>query len=430
MLEGLKSRLDDAASQWVRSHNRMDGEPIPGPPYVLYYPHDLETAYDMGHMVEFTVMAKGPFKIGESIRTLVKGGAGAENLNEIKTKMLKEIEADTKDGQGVAWADTTISESEANTRREQLDVIFTTIAADPNAYDENGNLNDAYQRIFDSSNVDDFTVDLAGKLSEVRSVANSSSGEQKQKTKEKNSRLAAMGLNMTGERIRLYLPKGIKFSDGVNYEGVNLGVIKNMMEGNVGMLAAKALETAASTIDAASSVVGGELNSASAIEAISGAVINNRTEQLFKGQEMRTFDFEFTFRPRNKKEAQSMRDIVKMFRFHMRPEMGPGGLNLLTPSEFMIKFYTLSNVIGDGDKGVLAAGKVKSDGSRSTIRENTFLPNIKNCACLSVSIDTSIDDIMETFSDPDHTDTPTALTMTLSFTEKEPINRQNVGDGY
>jgi len=99
--------------QFQRDNNfrRMDGDPTVhgdgsdakrfGTPTVYYYPSDLETAYDSGHLIEFTVFHKSTDGVQEKLDTLKTKGDRGTSLSEIKTAALKEIEADTKDGQGV-----------------------------------------------------------------------------------------------------------------------------------------------------------------------------------------------------------------------------------------------------------------------------------------------------------------------------------------
>ena len=425
--------------QYQRDENfrRMDGD-LSDKITVYYYPSDLETAYDSGHLIEFTVFHKSTDGVKEKLDDLkARGGEGSASLSDMKTAALKEIEADTKDGQGIGRWDTTIKKGEADARRRLVDEIFGTIQSDPNAYDENGNLITEYANVVALAqiDIDQFTrgtQKLQDSLSYVKAVAAGNMKTTQVKT-DKTSRLAAGGLVATGETVRLYLPGGLNFADEVSYKGTNLGLLKGLLEMNVGLAASKALSATASAVDQGLGFMGMEVNSAEAIQAISGAVENSRTEQLFEGQSIRTFDFSFVFRPRNKNEAKMMRDIVKLFRFHMRPELGPGSGYLLTPSEFKIEFFTLGIWTGTSDEvkeGVIAHGGLRPDGDRATVRPNTFLPKIKNCACTSVTMNVNPDEIMETFDDPNHQDTPISLQLDLSFTEKEEIVRQDIRKGY
>lgn len=423
----------------------MDGDPTVhgdgsdakrfGTPTVYYYPSDLETAYDSGHLIEFTVFHKSTDGVQEKLDTLKTKGDRGTSLSEIKTAALKEIEADTKDGQGVGRWDSTIDETEATARRGLVDDIFGTIQTDPNAYDENGKLIAEYQEVVAMAqiDIDQFTSKDAIRYwsSHVKEIAAGNVKTNQIKT-DKTSRLAAGGLVPTGETVRLYLPGGLNFSDEVSYKGTNFGLIKGMLELNLGLAASKALSASANAVDQGLGFMGMEVNSAEAIQAISGAVENSRSEQLFEGQSMRTFDFSFVFRPRNKNEAKMMKDIVKLFRFHMRPELGPGSGYLLTPSEFKIEFFTLGMSPGTSDdtNGVIAHGGLRPDGNRATVRPNTFLPKIKHCACTTVTMNVNPDEIMETFDDPNHQDTPISLQLDLSFAEKEGVVRQDIRKGY
>ena len=44
-------------------------------------------------------------------------------------------------------------------------------------------------------------------------------------------------------------------------------------------------------------------------------------EVIFEKVGMRTFSYNFTFSPRNADETEDVQKIIKMFRFHMLPEL-------------------------------------------------------------------------------------------------------------
>ena len=71
-----------------------------------------------------------------------------------------------------------------------------------------------------------------------------------------------------------------------------------------------------------------------------GYALNPQLEVLFKGTEMRTFQFDFMFSPKDEGECQAALDIIKTLRFHQAPEVNTGSVGrfFIPPSEFDIDF--------------------------------------------------------------------------------------------
>ena len=437
------------------AYDRVDGKSKGSKETVLRFPIDIETAPDSGMLVDFQIFTKESSHVASHLRKMQSGHAAVETKD-----LSKKIEAIKKKIERRCWGIGRISAEEYQTSMRNMQEFFNAIENDPSATIEDGTkFHYGYQRILD---MDDYAmaVYFGRKMETGEFTTMMEQGQQRAASKakgerftqleqdgastEQTSRLAAKELLLTGESVRMYLPGGINFSDTVNYKNVNFGLIKGILEANPGILLPKALGAAASFVDKAGEILGGELNTSEAIEALSGAVSNNRSEQLFEGQEIRTFTFQFTFRPRNVEEAREMKKIITMFRFHMRPELGPASAYYLTPSEFKIRFYTISKgYMGQGssdefvnEKGrrtkrrVVATTLQNPDGSQVILQENDFLPKIKNCALTSLSLNISPDEIMETFADPDQEGTPVSCTIDLTFSEKEEISRQDIPLGY
>lgn len=220
------------------------------------------------------------------------------------------------------------------------------------------------------------------------------------------------------DKITLYLPGGLKNSDSLNYQEHDLGFIKGIMEGNLSSLIPGAVQKAAGIADSVVEIVGGELNSANALSALTGAVRNPRKEQMFEGVEFRKFDFTFNFRPKNKKEAVDMLTICKLFRFHAHPEINPSMAYYLVPSEFELTFIDLQQ---PGGLGVVGANEPSSYAS-----ENGWINRVGRCALTGVEVNYHPNDVSTTFEDG----IPTAVDLTLSFTEMESITRNHIHAGF
>ena len=222
------------------------------------------------------------------------------------------------------------------------------------------------------------------------------------------------------DKITLYLPGGLSNKDSLDYEQHDLGFIKGMLDGNLSSLIPGAITKLAGFADSAVNVVGGELNSANAIQALTGAVRNPRAEQMFGGVQFRTFDFTFTFRPKNRQEALDMLTICKLFRFHAHPELNPSMAYYLTPSEFQITFIDIKN-------GGSMGRTTNEEGTASSYAsENHWINKIGRCALTSVDLNYHPNEVSTTFENG----IPTAVDLTLSFTEMEAISRNHIYAGY
>ena len=69
-----------------------------------------------------------------------------------------------------------------------------------------------------------------------------------------------------------------------------------------------------------------------------GQVLNPNLELLFKGPKLRTFNFNFKFRPRFEAESIMIRQIIKAFKRAMAPQRSAGNLFLQTPNVFKITY--------------------------------------------------------------------------------------------
>ena len=83
----------------------------------------------------------------------------------------------------------------------------------------------------------------------------------------------------------------------------------------------------------------GQAVGANVLGRTGGAVLNPNLELLFTGPQLRTFNFNFKFRPRFKEENEEIRKIIKAFKRNMHPQRSAGEMFLLTPNIFKIKYY-------------------------------------------------------------------------------------------
>lgn len=72
---------------------------------------------------------------------------------------------------------------------------------------------------------------------------------------------------------------------------------------------------------------------------ISNYAVNPQVQLLFRGIDLRTFQFDFVLTPYDEGEAANIKNIINAFKFHMAPEVDPNyGRFFVTPSTFDIAF--------------------------------------------------------------------------------------------
>lgn len=136
---------------------------------------------------------------------------------------------------------------------------------------------------------------------------------------------------------------------------------------------------------------------------------NPYMEFLFKGINAREFTFEFKLTPRSENEARTIRDIIKMLKFHSAPEVQDNtilGTFYTYPSEFDITFF--------------------SNGTR-----NDYLHKISTCALKDIQINYSGSGMFAAHRDVDGKGSPpTNTTLTLTFQELELMTKERIQDGF
>ena len=145
----------------------------------------------------------------------------------------------------------------------------------------------------------------------------------------------------------------------------------------------------------------GQAVGANVLGRTSGAVLNPNLELLFTGPQLRTFNFNFKFRPRFKEENEEVRKIIKAFKRNMHPQRSSGEMFLLTPNIFKIKYYH-DDV------------------------PHPYLNEIKPCALVNFKVNYTPDNNYMTYGDGGMT----GYDVSMSFSELVPIYADEIsGDG-
>lgn len=144
----------------------------------------------------------------------------------------------------------------------------------------------------------------------------------------------------------------------------------------------------------------GGMNSGLASVA-TGLAFNPRKEQLFKGVDFRTFQFEYQFFPRSSEESRSVLEIIKQFKLHMHPEYkDTNRFVYIYPSEFDITYFTNG-------------------------QENTSLHKHTSCVLTEMTVNYTPNSQFNSFADG----TPTQINMQLTFRELAQMDKELIQGG-
>ena len=132
-----------------------------------------------------------------------------------------------------------------------------------------------------------------------------------------------------------------------------------------------------------------------------GNIVNNNLELLFKGPTLRPFTFQFNFSPRDGGEARQVQKIIRALKQSSSVQRTPGGIFLATPNTYKLEFK-----------------------NGRTNRTHEFLPRIKECALLNVSVNYMPENMYMTYNDS----SMVAYKVDLAFQELEPIFNDDYED--
>lgn len=158
-------------------------------------------------------------------------------------------------------------------------------------------------------------------------------------------------------------------------------------------------------------VVGAAVGTAASIFR---TTINPYVEVLYRGTDLRAFDFSFMFAPQSEKDSRQLYGqygILSRFRYHAAPEFGGAGNSMFkSPSEWEIEFFYKE---GGGTQG----------GNWAT---NKNLPKIAKGVLVRVDVDYNPDSEFSTFE----TGESISSRLTMRFVEMEIIDKNKILEGY
>ena len=143
----------------------------------------------------------------------------------------------------------------------------------------------------------------------------------------------------------------------------------------------------------------GQAVGANILGRTAGVTLNPNLELLFKGPNLRTFNFNFRFTPRTAKESEEIKQIIRVFKKNMAVQRSTSNLFLLTPRVFTVEY--IYNAKGDN------AGQL-----------HPYLNVFKPMAMTNLNVNYTPDGTYMTYN---QTGSLTAYDLQMSFGELEPI---------
>lgn len=227
---------------------------------------------------------------------------------------------------------------------------------------------------------------------------------------------------LTTDAVALYMPDTLMFTHSQDYQGLTPGqeifgqiagqAGQSIREGtfDIGQLKGIATQKGKEVI---ANLTGGQATNQIGAFAALGAVTNPMLELLYTSPAFRTFQFDFTFYPRDERESVDVQKIIERFRFHQAPELdlanGKQTGLLVPPSEFDIKFYY--------------------GGS-----QNPNIPSIGTCVLTTIDVNYAPNGFSayevpgELNPSLGRTGMPTAINLTLQFQETTYLTKEDFRD--
>jgi len=214
-----------------------------------------------------------------------------------------------------------------------------------------------------------------------------------------------------GYTIALYMPATLEVSHKADYGEAEIGFAVAAALGSAKALGTSGFDAMGILNAAGDGLEGlakGALDStiapgtAAAVDIMSGTIKNNRTEMKFEGIDRRSFSYTFKMLPKTQAEANTIEEIITMFRYHSMPEfeksggVGVEGRTMIVPSTFNISYSP-----------------------------DIHLHKIGECALESVNVKFGGD--RPQFFKDHH---PVETELTLQFKELDLITKEKVREGY
>mgnify|MGYP003139844393 CR=1 FL=1 len=207
--------------------------------------------------------------------------------------------------------------------------------------------------------------------------------------------LAAAGVQAAEGVMNIDLSKGL--GGAVDQFGSVLSEAKKQTISGVGNVAAATDTITKFLASKAVNIFGANVTTNQLLARGNGEILNPNMELLFGGPTLRNFRFSFKMTPRNEKEAEQVKLIIRAFKRNMAPQaqggtLGSGNWFLKTPNVFKLRYRT---------------GR----------KNHPFLNRFKQCFLSDVQTTYTGEGTYATYDDG----TPVSMILDLSFKEIQPI---------
>jgi hypothetical protein len=236
------------------------------------------------------------------------------------------------------------------------------------------------------------------------------------------------------DSIALYLPANITSDLTAKYDDASMGLIGMAMasgfdfkqnwdeddfEGAAnalkGFVTGMGVDTITRGIAGVADMLEEGANTYGSINKAFSRAVNPYLEVIFENMSVRTFQYRFKFQPKDEKERDDVQEIIKLFRFHMAPELQEGNMRFMgIPATFDIHYMFQTS--GANESGNMDWRNAK---------ENPYYNKIATCVLKNVSVDYTPEGVRSF-----HDGSPTSISMDLSFSETELLTKDKINIGY
>ena len=204
--------------------------------------------------------------------------------------------------------------------------------------------------------------------------------------------LAAAGVKKAEDIMNIDLGENI-----FEQIGTAVGNFKQSVAGGVGSTQAGQNAMTKFLASKALNIFGGNVTANQLLARSNGEILNPNMELLFGGPTLRNFRFSFKLTPRNAKESQQVKLIIRAFKRNMAPQAQGGTLDsgnffLKSPNVFHLRYRT---------------GR----------KNHPFLHRFKQCFLTDMQTTYTGEGVHATYDDG----TPVSMQLDLSFKELQPI---------
>lgn len=209
--------------------------------------------------------------------------------------------------------------------------------------------------------------------------------------------------------LHMEQPPSVKYT--MQYANKDLGLLAGLA-GQAGSVTGSLLAAGGTGEGVAASIMAGlakvpglaGIPAQEMLQASAKVATNPFREVLFESVDFRTFNFKYRFMPKSIVEVRQIYEIIRLFKFHMHPELSSDRLFLIYPAEFQITYYFAN-------------------------KQNEYFHKLAPAALVDMQVDYGGEQ-MSSFIPDDMGSPPTEVNLTLTFKELEILTKEKIEKGY